>query len=575
MHLKHRRSLRVQIIFSFLIITLFSSVAMGVYSYRSARVTIETTVGETALSIIKSVVNQVDTERFATLREAADMELPYYSELSERLNSIRESLGLKYLYTMRQNEHGQYVYVVDGLPWEERSLLNDEEDIDNMSDKWIAGVQGTPGYEIDAVSDESGSLISAYYPIRDEAGNVIGMLGADFDGNLMSEQLVAVRGAMIASTLVVTLLGALAGAVLAILLVRSLKDLQVQAGQLQHGDLTVKFRHAGRRDEVGSLAGAFQTVVDSLANITRSIRESTRQVLQHAADLTKGAQSTHRTAAVITEIVGQVASGSEQQVESVEGVSSSMQEVFRQIQRVTEHAGKVTQAADTAVAEADAALRRYQSSMQQVNRISDSIGHTATIVESLGQKSEEIGSFSQTISGIASQTNLLALNAAIEAARAGENGRGFAVVADQVKTLASEVNKASSQINGLVNIMQGEIRQVTSAIEDGVRQAHEGVRSSAELDGYLGNLLSSNDNVKQLVHEVLEAVGIIEQSCQQALSRLMDLATISKQFSAGAQQAAASTEEQMTIIQATEQYLTNLREIAAKLEQTVNLFKLT
>ncbi len=573
--MRWHESLKTKVICSFLLIALFSSITMGVNSYRSARATIEATVGETAINIIESVAKQIDPAQFDALRDGADMESEYYRELRDRLNSVRESLGLKYLYTMRRNEQGQYVYVVDGMPWDDpdESLLNDEEDQAEMSDAWIASLSGTPGFELEA-SEEWGNLLSAYLPLKDTTGNVIGMLGADFDGNLMFDQLTEVRKSMVSRTVVVSLLGCLLGALIAIVLVRSLGELQTQAELLQHGDLTVEFRQAGRRDEVGRLAGAFQLVVNSLAGVTRNIRASTTQVMQHAAELAEGAQTTERIAAGITQVVSQVAAGSEQQVQSIDGVSGSMQEVFKQVQRVTEHAGEVTQAADKAVVEADAALRRYQSSMQQVNKINESISRTATVVQSLGQKSEEIGSFSQTISQIASQTNLLALNAAIEAARAGEHGKGFAVVADQVKTLANAVNKASSQINGLVEIMQGEIKQVTAAIHDGVKQASEGVRSSAAVDGYLANLVASNDNVKELVHSVLEAVGIIEQSCQQSLTRLMDLSAISIQFSSGAQQAAASTEEQMAIIQAVEQRLAKLRAIAAELEQAVNQFKL-
>jgi hypothetical protein len=43
-----------------------------------------------------------------------------------------------------------------------------------------------------------------------------------------------------------------------------------------------------------------------------------------------------------------------------------------------------------------------------------------------------------------------ALNATIEAARAGDAGRGFAVVAQEVKQLASQTAKATSEIGGQI-----------------------------------------------------------------------------------------------------------------------------
>lgn len=66
-------------------------------------------------------------------------------------------------------------------------------------------------------------------------------------------------------------------------------------------------------------------------------------------------------------------------------------------------------------------------------------------VDSLIQKTREIGRIVDTIKEISYKTNLLALNAAIEAARAGENGRGFAVVADEVRIMTTLMQFEATQ----------------------------------------------------------------------------------------------------------------------------------
>ena len=85
-------------------------------------------------------------------------------------------------------------------------------------------------------------------------------------------------------------------------------------------------------------------------------------------------------------------------------------------------------------------------------------------IEELSTALATINTFTATISSIAAQTNLLALNATIEAARAGEAGRGFAVVAAEVKQLAEQSARASTNIGNQINT----VRDVTAHVVEGV-----------------------------------------------------------------------------------------------------------
>ncbi len=68
----------------------------------------------------------------------------------------------------------------------------------------------------------------------------------------------------------------------------------------------------------------------------------------------------------------------------------------------------------------------------------------------MSQVQENVLRFAKTNEDIAGKTNLLALNATIEAARAGESGRGFSVVAAEVKGLASQAAKNSTEFRAIM-----------------------------------------------------------------------------------------------------------------------------
>ncbi|WP_415500076.1 methyl-accepting chemotaxis protein [Asticcacaulis taihuensis] len=91
---------------------------------------------------------------------------------------------------------------------------------------------------------------------------------------------------------------------------------------------------------------------------------------------------------------------------------------------------------------------------------------SSTEVSQLSGAVDKIGDILGMIQGIASQTNLLALNATIEAARAGDAGKGFAVVATEVKALADQTARATTEISQHIKEIRGSTDRAVASIGD-------------------------------------------------------------------------------------------------------------
>jgi methyl-accepting chemotaxis protein len=260
---------------------------------------------------------------------------------------------------------------------------------------------------------------------------------------------------MILGTLVVTIaLGLVVALALARLIADPLTNLGILAEQVSKGDLTTEIRSQSRC-EIGWLEHSMRQMVKNLRQIVTQITASSRAVATSAEEISasstqmaKGAESqsssTEETSSTMVEIASQMqhlARNAEALAANVDQTSASIQQMSATLSQTADNGDVLLRAVEEATATLGAMIDnigRIAGRVHLVDQVSqqsvtDTRQHGARLqqsINSIGERSDEIGKIVKVIEGIADQTNLLALNAAIEAARAGDAGKGFAVVAD-------------------------------------------------------------------------------------------------------------------------------------------------
>lgn len=423
-------------------------------------------------------------------------------------------------------------------------------------------------------ADVAGSSYqTAYMPLKDQNGNIIGMLYTGANQSILA----SLTQSLFTQFAIVLVIVIMVSVILVLVFTRkinkrlnALKSAFESAG---NGDMTIEVSDK-TGDELSELSVYYNKMRMKLNDTIQTVQQSALQLASASQQLSAGAEETNQTSEKITEAVQQIANGAQDQITRIENSESSLKQASADIRDISANTAAIADKGQLAQSKADIGQKEIANVQAQMDAIHQSIQKSGEIIHQLDGRSKQIEQILSVITQIADQTNLLALNAAIEAARAGEQGKGFAVVADEVRKLAEESQQSAGQISKLIIEIQKDMNRSARSVEHVKTEAAEGVTMIQRTRDAFKEIAAATGEISAEISDLSASVTNISASAHQINDSFTANTADIKESTKNTRQAAALTEEQFAAMEEITAASETLSQLAEELTGIISQFKM-
>lgn len=568
-----RLSIRWKIMIPATILIIIMCTVIGVNSYiriKTGMIQLGVEEAQMAASIAGFVIDGDSLTQVGTGFENTEE----YQNNLVALRQIQSICGIAYLYTLHTDDNVRLYYGIDTDDSSGQKRPGDPFDGEYSEFSTVFTGQTYVQDYIDKTAD--GSLISAYLPIKDGSGNVVALLGCDYDASYVVARIDGARNSIFQISGLCLILSLIILNIIVNRIMKSLNKVDHKIYDLVHneGDLTQKL-DISSGDELELIAENVNTLLEYIRGIMLNISSNSTQLGKSTGTIAESLISAKDN-------ISDISATMEQMSAAMEETSASLYQVDESVVHIMQSIGSIAEKASSERDSAAKIMEKVQSIYEaaETDR-ADAARQAAEMSENMNERIqrskavEQIDTLTTEIINITDQTSLLALNASIEAARAGEAGKGFAVVASEIGSLADNSARAAEGIQKVSQEVINAVNELASESEHMIRFMNETAMAGYE------RLLSNSNNYKSDVGHLSETMrDFAEESMHlnnniDSIKEAVDAVNIAVEESAkgvvGVTEMASDMTVSMENIKAEAE---GNREIAGQLESEVEKFKL-
>lgn len=539
-------SIRYQILIPAGILVLFMCALLGLNSFwriRDGMVAMGVQQAEMAANV---ALSQIDGDRLLSIKAGAE-DSTEYKQMLEELRVMQQLCGIAYLYTLYTDGTDTLYYGVDT---DTSSAQKMPGEVCDMPYDDFADIFKGNSYAQDYIDrTEDGDLISAYLPIYGSSGQVVGILGCDYDAAYVMDRMNAAIKSTIQISVILFLLALLVLNVIVGMLMRRLRKVDQKIYDLvnSEGDLTQKL-DIRSGDELELIANNVNGLLEHIRKIMLQISSNSGQLNESSGSVVDNLAQSKDSISDVSATMEEMSAAMEETSASLFQVNNSVYEIGKTVMSIAQKASEESKASGSTVKKVQEIYSKAEADRRDAGKQAKEMSLRVNERIERSRAVKQIEALTEEIINITNQTSLLSLNANIEAARAGEAGRGFSVVAGEIGSLAvnsakaaEEIQKVSQEVVHAVNDLASEAESMLRFMDETAMSGYDMLLQNSldyqndveRLSGMMETFSQESQELRGSIDSIKEAVEAVNTAVEESTKSIVNVTEVAADLTQG------------------------------------------